>query len=355
LRLVLTPAPGKASLDLLKIAREGLLVPLRAALVNAKREEAIVREEGLRVKSNGGYRSVNLEVIPVRRDGKRQVGFLVLFEAQGARELAMDSAPAAATPGLPDELPDEQVQRLTQELAATCEYVQSVIEQQEAANEELQSANEEVQSANEELQSINEELETSKEEIQSSNEELATVNDELQHRNLELVQANNDLVNLFSSVQMPIVMLGSDLRIRPITPPAEKLLNLIRGDVGRSINDVKLNLNVPDLEALLQQVIETVSPIEREVKNRHGRWQLLRIRPYRTLESKIDGAVLVLIDVDELKRAYEFIESVVAHLPVPLLVLDAGLRVQVANESFYQTFQVSKEETERRLIYEPGN
>ena len=127
---------------------------------------------------------------------------------------------------------EEETQRLKQELAATKEYLQSVIEQQEAANEELQSANEEVQSANEELQSINEEIETSKEEIQSSNEELATVNEELQTRNAELGQSNNDLVNLLSSVQMAIVMLGPDLRIRRFTPMAEKMLNLIATDVG---------------------------------------------------------------------------------------------------------------------------
>jgi two-component system CheB/CheR fusion protein len=192
---------------------------------------------------------------------------------------------------------------LTQELAATREYLQSVIEQQEAANEELQSANEEVQSANEELQSINEELETSKEEIQSSNEELVTVNDELHNRNAELHQSNNDLTNLLSSVQMPIVMLGPDLHIRRFTPMAEKTFNLIRTDVGRPISDIKLNINVPDLEQLVVQVIDTVSAKEQEVQDKQGRWYSLRIRPYRTLENKIDGAVLVLVDVDDLKRA----------------------------------------------------
>ena len=125
-----------------------------------------------------------------------------------------------------------------QELASTREYLQAVIEQQEAANEELQTSHEEVQSANEELQSINEELETSKEEIQSSNEELATVNDELNHRNLELGRTNNDLTNLLASVQMAVVILGPDLRIRRFTPLAEKMFNLIPADLGRPIRDV---------------------------------------------------------------------------------------------------------------------
>ena len=114
--------------------------------------------------------------------------------------------------------------RLEQELAATRDYLQSLIEDQEAVNEELQSANEEIQSANEELQSTNEELETSKEEIQSSNEELATVNDELHNRNEELNRANNDLVNLFSSIQMAVVLVGPNLHVRRFTRTAEKLL-----------------------------------------------------------------------------------------------------------------------------------
>lgn len=115
-----------------------------------------------------------------------------------------------------------------------------MIEQQETANEELHSSNEEVQSANEELQRINEELATSKEEIQSSNEELATVNDELSNRNAELTRLNNDLVNVFPSVPMPIVLVGPDLRVRRFTPVAEKLLNLVPGDIGRPLTPIKL-------------------------------------------------------------------------------------------------------------------
>ena len=186
----LAPAPGKASLNLLKMLREGLLVAVRGAVLRAGKEEAPVREEGLRVKSNGGYREVAIEVIPLKGRAGQEGGFLVLFEDPSRpRPAASPSGDAAQPRGhgagrrRPRQAADDEIARLAQELAATREYLQSVIEQQEAANEELQSANEEVQSANEELQSINEELETSKEEIQSSNEELATVNDELNNRN----------------------------------------------------------------------------------------------------------------------------------------------------------------------------
>ncbi len=184
-----------------------------------------------------------------------------------------------------------------------------VIEQQKAANKELQSANEEIQSANEELQSINEELETSKEEIQSSNEELATVNDELQNRNAELNLLNNDLFNLLSSVQMAIVIVGKDLRVRRFTPMAEKAFNLIPSDVGRPIGGFKPNFSVPDLAAMLVEVIATATPREQEVQDTQGLWYSLRIQPYKTLEGTIDGAVILLVDIDTLRRAREYAES----------------------------------------------
>lgn len=307
----ISPLPGKASLSLPKMLREGLLVAVRAAVLRAGKEEKMVRDEGLRVKSNDGYRDVAIQVIPIKKNAKKEGGFLVLFEdisaanrespvtdedASDRKRLAQSQSHAVSS--------DHDNARLAQELTDTREYLQSLLEQQEAVNEELQSANEEVQSANEELQSTNEELETSKEEIQSSNEELATVNDELNNRNAELSRLNNDLVNLLGSVQMAIVMLGPDLRIRRYTPIAEKLLNLIPSDVGRLLTDIKLNLeNIPDLAPLLTEVLDTVSPRELDVQDTRGRWYSLRLRPYRTLENKIDGVVLMLVDISDRKRA----------------------------------------------------
>lgn len=315
----LAPAPGKASLNLLKMLREGLLVGVRAAVLRAGKEGSSVREEGLRVQSDGGSREVAIEVIPIKGGGSKESGFLILFEDAHVRRA--DEAPAApqgseSSRGTsPPQLaqpnsPDAEIARLGQELSATREYLQSLIEQQEAANEELQSANEEVQSANEELQSTNEELETSKEEIQSSNEELATVNDELNNRNTELNRVNNDLVNLLGSVQMAIVMLGRDLRVRRFTPAAERLLNLIPADVGRPLADIKLNLDgLPELEPLLTEVLETVSTTERDVRDKHGHWYSLRLRRYLTLDNNIDGVVMMLVDMTDHKRAEAIVKT----------------------------------------------
>jgi two-component system CheB/CheR fusion protein len=305
----LRPAPGKASLNFLKMLREGLMVAARGALARARRDQAVAREEGLRVRSNGGWRTVDVVVVPLKGNDIATGSVLVLFEEPAhsvdarSRQLDADAKAATLEPA-PEDIGggEREITRLKQELSATRDYLQSVIEQQEAANEELQSSNEEVQSANEELQSINEELETSKEEIQSSNEELTTVNDELQNRNRDLSQSNNDLANLLSSVQMPIVMLGRDLRIRRFTPAAEKMLNLIPADVGRPIGDIKLNLSIEDFEQMVTEVIDSVTVHEREV-TRAGRSYLLRVHPYRTTENQIDGAVVVLVDVDSLRKA----------------------------------------------------
>ena len=349
----LAPAPGKASLALLRMAREGLAVALRAAIGRARKQKAPVREAGLRISSQDGIREVDLEVIPLK--GSSAGGFLVLFEEPAPPPSPplprRKSRTRAATT---DEGLQEENARLAQELAATREYLQSVIEQQETANEELQSSNEEAQSVNEELQSINEELETSKEEIQSSNEELVTVNDELQNRNAELNTLNNDLFNVLSSVQMAIVLVEQNLRVRRFTPMAEKLFNLLPTDIGRPISDFKLNLSIPDLEPLLKEVIDTASLREREVQDRLGMWYSLRIQPYRTLDNKIDGAVIMLVDIETLRHAREYAESIVATVSESLLVLDADLCVQTANQAFYQTFKEKPETTEHRFFYELG-
>jgi len=240
--------------------------------------------------------------------------------------------------------------------------LQSIIEEREAANQELQAANEELLSSNEELQSTNEELETAKEELQSVNEELTTVNEELQHRNAELSQLNNDLNNLFAGVNIPIVMLGSDGRIRRFTSMAAKVLNLIPADLGRPIGDIRPSLDSSDLEQVCRHVIDTATVVEREVRDRDGRWHSLRVRPYTTTDNQVDGAVITLEDITALKSSVEQVtaarahaETIVDSLPVPLVLLDIDLRVTWASRLFYETFRLAPEETISRFVYEMGN
>ena len=292
----LEPPPGTASFNLLKMAREGLLADLRAAIHTARKKEAPERREGIQIKVNEHAATVNLEVIPFIGTSKERF-MLVLFD-----EPRSSGNPGSATRKSRPETETRQVTRLKRELQATREYLQSIIEEQEAMNEELRSANEEIQSSNEELQSTNEELETAKEELQSSNEELTTMNEELETRNDELAVANNDLLNLFSAVDIPIVMLDAGLRIRRFNAGAQRVLNLIASDVGRPATDLKTTLSIDNLDELIAQVVDTLEVRELQVKDRDGRTQLLRIRPYKTADNKIDGAILVLIDLDVIRK-----------------------------------------------------
>ncbi|MGB9195414.1 MAG: PAS domain-containing protein, partial [Terriglobales bacterium] len=193
-----------------------------------------------------------------------------------------------------------QLTRLKQELASTKEYLQSIIEAQEATNEELQSANEEIQSGNEELQSTNEELQTSKEELESANEELNTVNEEIQHRNQQLAQLSNDLINLLNSATIPMIMLGEDLHIRRYTPEAERVFGFASNDMGKALTHLRLTVEIPQFERWMLDVMRDVTMRTEQVQTRDGKTYKLRITPYRTLENKIDGVVVTLLDISDL-------------------------------------------------------
>ncbi|KON81315.1 PAS domain-containing protein [Azoarcus sp. PA01] len=350
----LEPAAGDASFNLLRMARDGLAMELREIVGEAFRTRAATRKEGLALRRDDKTLLVEIEVAPL--DGAAPGFFLVVFRATPGAQLAAGSASA---PGAQHE---ERLAMLEHELATTREYLQSVIEQDETINEELRSANEEILSSNEELQSTNEELETAKEELQSVNEELSTVNEELETRNRELSQLNNDLSNLLGSVNVPIVILGTDLRVRRYTPLAAKHLNLDDSDIGRAIADIELGIQVPDLPKLIAQVIDTATVQEVESQARDGRWYLLRMRPYKTLESRIEGAVVAFIDIDDTKRtlqiaqeARDYAQGIVDAIRHPLLVVDRNLKVVSTNPAFLDTFRVAPAETVGNLLYHLGN
>ncbi|HZC36508.1 MAG TPA: CheR family methyltransferase, partial [Chthoniobacterales bacterium] len=353
----LDPEPGEASLDLFRMVRSNLEIPLRSTIADAKKANVPVRKEGVVVQGNGPVGFFNLEVIPMTGPAFRETCLLLLFED--------NQAPQEPRTGKPNKgrgkATNGRVAQLEQELATSREHLQALIEEQESTNEELRSANEEIQSSNEELQSTNEELETAKEELQSTNEELITLNEELKSGNLELSEVNNDLTNLLRSVNIPIVMVDRKLRIRRFTPVAQKTLKLIPADVGRSITDLRADVEVPRLEELISAVMNTLTTKEIEVQDRNGHWYNLQIRPYETADNKITGAVMILFDIHSAKLATErgkmmisFAEAFVDTVRNCTLVLDSKLRVDKATPFFYQTFQVTPRETEGLTIYEVG-
>ncbi|MEX2220542.1 MAG: chemotaxis protein CheB [Candidatus Rokuibacteriota bacterium] len=353
--------PGAASLDLFKMVREGLASALRHAVHQATKRAGPVKAEGLRVRTSGGIRQVGLEVIPIGSAEETKGGhYLILFVEERAQRVP--PAPSRKSALGPQRAGERRLAQLSRELSDARQHLRAIGEAHEATMEELRAATEEAQSSNEELQSTNEELETSKEELQATNEELTTVNDELSSRNNELGQLSNDLGNFLTSTHVPILMVGTDLRVRRMTPAAERALNLAPADIGRPIGDLRLSVDVPHLEALLREVIETLSPQEREIEARDGRWYSVRVRPYRTADNRIDGAVISFIDIDAAKRGFEQAreardqaQAIIATVRGPLVVLDADLRVVTASRSFYEAFHVAGEATEGRSLFDLGN
>lgn len=235
-------------------------------------------------------------------------------------------------------------------------------EDDQAKEEELRSALEEIQSANEELQSSNEELETFKEELQATNEELITLNDELNNRNAELAKLSSDVFNLFNSTRIPVIMVGRDLCIQRFTPMAQKVWNLIPSDIGRKLTDINPNIKAPHLEEMFFDAIDHLKTTVKEIQDKEGRWYSMTVNPYKTIDNKIDGAVIALVDIHPIKIAQEkcaavaeYFENVVGAVPEALIVLDKDLRVQTANKSFYKQFKVTPKQTHGQLIYDLGN
>ena len=251
--------PGKASLNLLKMARPGLLYELRGVLDKVRKTGVPAVKEGIAIEDGEVPLTVKVEVIPFRTPARDERHMLVLFEELYGDKIAPAPTrlPKRSGKGASDTK-EVQIAQLKQELASTKEYLQSIIESQEASNEELQSANEEIQSGNEELQSTNEELQTSKEELESANEELNTVNEEIQHRNHQLAQLSNDLINLLNSTTIPMVMLGEDLRIRRYTPEAERVFGFNEREVGKPIAELPLKIELPQLQRWMLDVMRDV-------------------------------------------------------------------------------------------------
>jgi two-component system CheB/CheR fusion protein len=295
----LEPPSGEAQFNLMGMVRKGLWEPVHLAVQEARERQAEVTRDGLRVRSGGETREVRLRILPVSVPPDPPRGLLVLFETVGVDAVRTDEGT------IPPEERGDELKRLNQELMATRHQLDSAVENHQAATEEILSANEE-------LQSNNEEMETAKEELQSANEELMTLNDELRTRNVELSVAYSDLNNVLASANIPFLILGQDLKIRRITPMAEKVLNVIPSDVGRSIGDIRLNLEVEGLEPLLRDVLDTLVPREHEVKDARGHRYLLRARPYRSLDEQIGGVVLAFLDIEEARQSAER-ASLVAH------------------------------------------
>jgi two-component system CheB/CheR fusion protein len=339
--MYLEPAPGEVGVyNILKMAREGLRGELTSALHRAAETKAQVRRTGLLVKTNGDFTPTTLTVSPLaaRPESSQQGGemkhpaatlstslYLIIFEEgasfdpeQARLAAAGDAEEGAADPDSSSEVrASARIAALRQELWAKEEYLQT-------ANEELKSANEEMQSVNEELQSTNEELETSKEELQSINEELATINTELQDKVSDLSRANNDMNNLLAGTGIATVFVDQSLHILRFTSAVTGIINLISSDIGRPVSHIVSNLvGYDQLAEDVQSVLATLAAREVEVESTDGKWYILRIQPYRTLDNVIEGGVITFVDITEAKMTKDALHQANEQLRLAVVVRDA--------------------------------
>ena len=359
----LEPSTGDGGfMNILKMSREGLRLELQGALRKAAASNEDVDVEDLTIRVNGSTVRARISVKSIGEGAGSENLMLVVFQ-----ELPSLDSPARREGKARKK--DPRVEELQRDLRYTKEYLQGTIEELETSNEELKSANEELQSTNEELQSTNEELETSQEELQSLNEEHVTLNAELQSRVDELTQSENDMKNLLESTEIAMIFIDSDLRVTRFTSRATKIVSLISTDIGRPLADIVINLCDESLISDAQEVLRTLIPKEKEVQTKNGecgRWYLMRMKPYRTVENVINGLVLTFIDIHERKTAVLshgkaldraadvqcLAEEIIGLAGQPFLVLDKQLRVTALNAAYGQTFKTEKSAARGMSLFE---
>ena len=336
---------GPITTDLLKLIRPELRLELRAGLFHVFEKNQSLITRPTRVQFNGHPNRVILSIQPrlgpTSKDQKREHQALVFFLEDEQEEPSVELAQE-----LDETRKNTLVMQLEAEVRRLREQLQASIEEYESSNEELKASNEELQSINEEYRSATEELETSKEELQSVNEELQTVNNELKNKLDEISHSHSDLQNLMSATEIATLFLDRELRIRHYTPGMQELFNIMPGDRGRPIKHLTHTLQYSQFLEDAQQILHTLVPIEREVQGEAGGWFLLRLRPYRTVEDRIDGVIFTCVEITRLKEAEANLVELNATLEERVLertqeLDDTNLRLTRARDLFTKLFHVN--------------
>jgi two-component system, chemotaxis family, CheB/CheR fusion protein len=288
----LQPSGGSLSGDVVDLSRPELRFELRSALHRFFEQRLPTLSLAIMVRFNGAPHRVHLQVTGVT-DATEEPRALVMFiEGEAVDETVISAEPERVT----------DVRHLRQDLELTQSRLRTVREESDAANEELRAANEELQSINEEYRSTSEELETSKEELQSINEELQTVNSELKLKVETISRTNSDLQNLLAATDFGTLFLDSDLRIKRFTDRATDLFSITQSDEGRLISNFSHQLEYDELIQDIRKVLSDLAPIRKEIRSRNNLWYDTRMRPYRTVDNKIDGVVITFVDITERRQ-----------------------------------------------------
>ncbi len=282
-------ASGYPSHDLLEMATPALRAKLRAAIGRVSKENPRVFIEHSRI----GALAFGIDVQAVINDGEELL--LVAF--------IDDSAGAPAGGNVKSSATNARVGDLEHELALTREELRIALDGLETSNQEQKAINEEALSVNEEYQSTNEELLTSKEELQSLNEELTALNGQLKETLERQRQTSDDLQNVLYSTDVATLFLDPDLNIRFFTPATRAVFNVIAGDIGRPLADLRSLAVDNRLADDAKKVLKGAAAIEHEIEVRGGSWFMRRILPYHTHDKKVEGVVITFVDITERKSS----------------------------------------------------
>ena len=284
----LRPSGGPLSAGALDLVRPELRFELRWALDRVFEWNLPTLSVPVAVRFDGAAHRTHMLVKPVRNANAEPHCAVVMFiegEAVGDNAIA-------------ESITDLTVQRLSRELELTAARLRAVHEESETANEQLQAANKELQSLSEEYRSTWDELERGKA-LRSINDKLQTVNNDLQSKVEAVLRSHSDLQTLVAAADFGTLFLDSALCIKRFTDRTRELFSIAPGDEGRPIADFVHQLDYDNLAEDARAVLADTRPMRREVRSRQGHWYDVRLRPYRTVDGKIDGVVLTFIDVTE--------------------------------------------------------
>lgn len=291
---------GIPTTSVFRLVREELRLELRATLLAAREQAGEARSRPVAMRLDGQDRLVFLRVT-ADGEGDLEGLVLVLFE-----ELEPASLPGVLEGGTQEAV----VRGIEAELDLTRNRLQAILEEFETSREEMRASNEELQSANEELRSTMEELETSREELQSINEELETANQENKHKVEELSHLTNDLQNFLQATDVATLFLDRSLRILRYTRGVNEIFNVRHSDRGRPLADLTHRLRYDELIADARHVLQSLERVEREAVSQDGAASyVVRLSPYRTMDDRIEGVVITVVEVTALKRTEDALRA----------------------------------------------
>lgn len=346
---------GDPTMNLLSLVSSSLRNSIRSILHKLVSDKEKQASTILRLPaSQSSFRSIQLAGRRIVSEELNEALYLITYDQLPEYEVPL---PRLGPEGDKCVAHERVIKQLEDELQTSRRDLESTIEQLETANEELKAGNEEVMSMNEEFQSTNEELETSKEELQSLNEELTTVNAELQEKVAELEATTNDLDNLLASSDVGTIFLDSEFRIKRFTAAVRKLFHLIPSDLGRPLLDFESSFADFTLLDDARQVLDKLTPMEKEIRTSDGHWFLQRVLPYRTKDNRIEGVVVTFADVTLIKNMEQqasqkagFLELLTNALPVRLAYVDLRERYQYVNDTYLDWVGLSRDQVIGKTI-----